>query len=114
MDARLPAGDPRFHGMRGGRTAAARRSRLGLRNHEDQLRRLLVGRRRTSDRVVARIERVYSARAVAARGRRAISSQPSIPRGMKTTKRIKQLSTSTFPAPTILTPYHIPLPPATP
>src|SRR5215475_12161560 len=39
--------------MRGGRTAAARRSRSGLRNHEDQLRRLLVGRRRATHRVVA-------------------------------------------------------------
>src|SRR4029077_14800641 len=48
-------------GRRGSRAAPARRSRFCLRNHEDQLRRLLVGRRRASDRVVTRIERAYSA-----------------------------------------------------
>jgi predicted dehydrogenase len=52
MDARLLAGDPGFHGMRVQRAAAPRRSRSGLRDDADQLRRLLVGRGGTTDRVV--------------------------------------------------------------
>jgi len=55
VDTRLLARDPRFHGMRGRRAAAQRRSRLGLRTHEDQLCRLLISRGGTADRATARI-----------------------------------------------------------
>jgi predicted dehydrogenase len=60
VDARLLTGDPGFHGMRVHRAAAPRRSRLGLRNYETQLCRLLVGRRGATHRAVGRIERAYA------------------------------------------------------
>jgi hypothetical protein len=48
-------------------------------------------RGRATNRAVAGIERAYSAGALPARGRRAISNQPRIPRGMKTTKTIRRM-----------------------
>src|SRR5579863_6406183 len=52
MDARLRPGDPGFRGMRGGGARAARRARHRLRDHQGELRRLLVGGRRPADRAI--------------------------------------------------------------
>ena len=51
MDARLPAGDPGFHGVRRARTREPLSDlALGLRDDQGQLRRLLGRRRRAADR----------------------------------------------------------------
>ena len=54
MDARLPAGDPGFHGMRRDRPAAAGRSGPRLRNHTHPIRRLLGGGGRPAHRAMTR------------------------------------------------------------
>ena len=92
--AATSAGDPGFHGMRVGRTAAPGRSRPGLRNHQGQLRRLLVRRRGAADcSVVCIRSRAYSAGTALAGGRGLVIffSMPTMPRGMKMMHRMRRM-----------------------